>query len=171
MIKSIFLQKAFIIILPCLLFVLACQPPVEQDNTENVNVIIQSKWTTFIDFWQNEQADSCVSIYHDDIRLIGMNNAELVSSHDVAEFYQSLFDKHLPSMYEHRTHSLEVDNHLAIERADFTVQWVTLENEPWTFEARMMAHWSCDDDGQWKVKSILFTGVPEKSEITPGDEL
>jgi len=149
---------------------LSCNQPAANNETEDVTGIIQAKWEQFIDNWQAENADSCILIYHDDVTLIPLNNAEIRSSNDVAGFYQSLFDAHLPSRYIHNSLSINSDKNIAVERADFSVYWTTLDNTPWTFEARMMALWQKDNEGEWKIKTIIFTGVPEKDESSLDEE-
>lgn len=149
-----------------ILLLFSCTPErdseVQQDPTSQIN----ANWEKFVDYWHSEDAEGCASIYHDDLIYIAPESREIDNSAEVADFYNMLFNNHESSVYTHTSNMIDFCGQMAIEQCEFEVDWVTNEGEEWTFKGRMVAHWTADSVGIYKVKTLIFN-TPEPEE---GDE-
>ncbi len=155
-------MKNLLLLLPLWLF-FSCAQPVTQSELDPTEDII-NQWSEFVKSWEAENAEGCISIYHDDIQFIPPGFEPSSTSKDVASFYSMLFNDNQSSKYTHTTQFLSYNNDIAVEYAHFTVDWINNDGEPWTFKARMVNHWTPDDEGKWKIKTLIFNTPAEETE-------
>ncbi|HMQ08857.1 MAG TPA: hypothetical protein PKC30_16270 [Saprospiraceae bacterium] len=141
------------------LFLFACATPVENE-IYNPSATIEDVWKTFIDHWESKNAKGCIEAYHNDITFIPQGFATSNSVDSVAAFYTRLFESNESSHYTHKTLSLAYSKDLAVEQAQFIVDWTSLDGEKWTFKARMLNEWIPDSEGNWKIKTLIFNTDP-----------
>jgi uncharacterized protein (TIGR02246 family) len=122
---------------------------------------IEVAWQQFIDAWEAEDAATCASFYHDNALNIPNGFGENRGREAIREFYSALFDANLSSTYTHKTESISFSGNIAIEHANFTVNWVNNENAEWTYRARVLVHWQRNEEGRWLIKNLLFNTPPE----------
>lgn len=144
----------------CLLFVSCLN--FKQNTTVDPSEDISDAWEEFIENWENEDAIKCVQIYSDDITFIPPGRLPINGSNAVADFYMSLFENNQSSVYYHETLSIDYCENMAVEYANFTVDWVGQDGNPWTYQARMINNWVVDENGIWKIEKLIFN--------TPSDE-
>jgi len=113
-------------------------------------------WAKFVENWESENADGCVSFYHENIVYIGPEANVVNNRNEVRDFYAMLFDNHQSSTYHYENRSLSFCDGLAVEYSFFSVDWITHEGSSWTYSARMVAEWKADDEGNWQITTLIF---------------
>ena len=129
-------------------------------DIENPAAEISGLWNQFIENWEANEAAACASIFHTD----GLNipNEYRINSGvaEIEEFYTALFANNQSGTYRHRMESLQILGDAAVEYATFHVDWISNEGEEWSYNARALVYWKKDENGSWKIKTMLFNTPP-----------
>jgi uncharacterized protein (TIGR02246 family) len=133
---------------------------IASEKSPSPQVEIQMAWQQFIEAWETGDAEACASFYHDDALNIPPGFQIFSGKDAITSFYAMLFDENQSSKYTHNTESLSFSGDLAIEHANFTVDWVNNSGAEWTFNARALVHWQKNDEGNWLIKNFLFNNPP-----------
>lgn len=129
-------------------------------NSQDDYASIQQNWESFIESWNSFNTEGCVNIYTDDAEVIAPEMQPTTGKASIAEFYDFLFASNQSADYNHKSESISISGNQAVEYGHFSVDWVSNEGEPWTFNARVMAHWIKDENGDWKIRRLLFNNPP-----------
>ncbi|MCB0638052.1 MAG: nuclear transport factor 2 family protein [Lewinella sp.] len=122
--------------------------------------VLTQKWADFADSWEAEDATACAALFHTNGQNLPPGNHTRTGRRDIADFYQLLFHANQSSEYAHTIESLEVCGDLAIEKGHFTVHWVRNNGTDWNYQARTLAHWRRDDEGEWLLQTFIFNLPP-----------
>lgn len=133
----------------------------ESDTSTDNHTVIQNNWSSFENNWNSFNTEGCVSIYTDSAEVIAPEMSTAEGKEAIAEFYNFLFSNNRSAEYKHITESLSIENNQAIEYGTFSVNWVTNDGQPWTFNARVLVHWVKTYDNEWKIQRLLFNSPPE----------
>ena len=122
--------------------------------------LIQQNWDQFIENWNALSTEGCISIYTNDAVVIAPEMHPATGKEAIAEFYNFLFTSNKSADYTHRTESITIEGNQAIEYGNFSVDWLSNEDQPWTYHARVMVHWVKDPSESWKIQRLLFNNPP-----------
>ncbi len=146
-----------------LIIVLSALPLIE-DSGEKIQSDenqIRLRWDQFISYWEAGDAAACASFY----TVSGINIPNAFEANKgreaIEQFYTFLFSNNQSSVYTHTTHDLQVFGNNAVEYGEFRVDWITNEGSPWAYQARVLAHWKKNSDGEWEIEKLLFNLPPE----------
>lgn len=126
------------------------------ESAGNVSVILESNWQQFIEAWENEDAAACALFYHENALHVPNGLPVNRGRSSIETFYSTLFEANQSSRYSHQTESISFSDHLAVEYATFTVDWVDNQGEQWTYMSRALIHWQKDDAGNWLIQNFFF---------------
>lgn len=135
-------------------------------EVENPASDISALWNQFIESWEAEEAGECASIYHADGLNIPDEYRVNSGVSEIEKFYTVLFADNQSSTYKHRMESLHFNGDMAVEYATFYVDWISNEGKEWSYNARALIHWKKDENGSWKIKTMLYNTPPE-SDLLP----
>lgn len=122
--------------------------------------LIQQNWNQFIENWNDLNTEGCITIYTDDAEIIAPEMQPAIGKTAIGEFYDFLFASNKFADYSHNTESISIEGNQAIEYGNFSVDWISNEDEQWTYRARVMVHWVKDSSGNWTIKKLLFNTPP-----------
>lgn len=151
------------------LLISSCTQTHSERDSAQVPAILDQKWQDFITAWENEDAAACAAFYH--AGALNVPNAMPVNNgrDSIESFYLSLFEANMSSQYNHQTESISFSENLAVEYANFSVDWVTNEGEEWTYRARALIHWRKDDNGDWLIQHFVYNQAePVTSQASEG---
>ena len=143
-----------------ILILFSCSSQEIQD--QNHQIEIESIWDLFVESWHSQDAASCASIYLENGLNIAPEFPINQGREKIASFYDFLFSDHISSVYQHKILELTPSGADLIERGEFLVDWVRNDQSTWTYRARTLTHWTKDEKGNWKIKSLIFNQAPEK---------
>jgi uncharacterized protein (TIGR02246 family) len=161
---------SFILVTALSIFTLlysGCSRAGSESDSAQVPAILDKKWQEFIAAWENEDAVSCAALYH--TGALNVPNAMTVNNgrESIESFYSSLFEANQSSRYNHQTESISFSDNLAVEYANFSVDWVSNEGEEWTYQARALIHWRKDNNGDWLIQHFAFNQAePVTSQVS-----
>lgn len=144
-----------IVLFACLLLIFTACTTYKETNT-NPPGEIEIAWQQFIEAWEAEDAATCASLYHENALNIPNGFPANIGRDAIEAFYVTLFEANRSSKYTHKTESISFSGNLAIEHANFTVNWITNDGDEWTYRARTLVHWERDENDTWKIKTLLF---------------
>lgn len=125
-------------------------------SDDNVPDIIESNWQRFADAWESEDAAACAAFYRENALHVPDSLPVNRGRNSIESFYSMLFDVNRSSRYSHQTESITFSDHLAVEYATFTVEWVDNEGEQWTYRSRALIHWQKNDAGNWLIQNFFY---------------
>jgi uncharacterized protein (TIGR02246 family) len=130
-------------------------------EVENPASEISELWNQFIKSWEEEEAGACASIYHADGLNIPDEYRVNSGVAEIERFYSELFANNQAGTYRHRMESLHFNGDMAVEYATFYVDWISSEGMEWSYNSRALIHWKKDENGFWKIKTMLYNTPPE----------
>lgn len=119
-----------------------------------------SRWQSFIDAWQKEEAGTLAEFYTPEGWNITPGGAIKKGREQILEFYKGLFEANRSSQYSVEIWSIEGCEQQVVETGQFTVHWVRNDDSTWTFVARTVTHWQKGEDGQWYIRTFIFNNPP-----------
>jgi ketosteroid isomerase-like protein len=140
----------------------SCQPATSP--AENVEAQLRSNWDAFINHWHNEDATACAAFYAKDGINVPAGFDASVGREAIEGFYRFLFDNNISSNYSHNTKYVAASGSVAVEYAEFSVDWLSNDSTEWTYQARVLAHWEKNMEGEWKIKAFVFNSPPASTE-------
>ncbi|MCC5918036.1 MAG: DUF4440 domain-containing protein [Cryomorphaceae bacterium] len=132
------------------------------DQTENK---IDEIWHQFSSDWNAFDAQSCAGIYTKKAQIIPPNWNLVIGKDSIQLFFQSIFDQHLSGTYHHQTVELKRFGSMAIEYAEFSIDWVRQDSTNYTYNGRASIHWERNQDGVWKIERYLHNNPRENYEL------
>lgn len=132
----------------------------EPGGQENVEADIRAVWDDFITQWELENAQGCALFYTEDGVNIPPGFKINKGTDEIATFYEFLFTNNQSSKYTHNIIELTHNGGFAVEQGEFRVEWINNQGEPWTFNARSLTQWQKNDNGEWKIKALMFNAPP-----------
>jgi uncharacterized protein (TIGR02246 family) len=151
-------QLIITLLFSSILLISSCFP--EPDTKHEATLAIRNNWDSFINRWENQDAAGCAAFFTEDGYNVPDEFKTVKGRSEIESFYKTLFAGSQSSKYVHNILSVSLSGDQAIELGEFTVEWLSHEDEAWTYKARSFAHWQKDENENWRIKGFLFNKPP-----------
>lgn len=152
------IKSITILSLATLILFIGCSPV--SDPKHDAIYEIRDLWDDFTDRWHAKDAAACAAFYAEDGVNIPNEFKLNKGRREIEAFYESLFSMNQSSNYKHTMLSLSRSDELAVEYAEFQVDWISNDGTEWTYKARAIVHWVLNEENGWKIKMLMFNAPP-----------